>query len=419
MAGLFRGSGALARIDGYLALIGVAAFVGIYVIVNSTAKKPVRQYGGVAAFIGAIMVPCILGWLDLVILSPHYYGDVLKLMQQEIAAIIGVLAVSAAGVWYARSHAKRLTSLVNQYRVVISFAVPVMLLAVMAVLSSRFLWMQGKNPTSPLFDGRSYAEVSTFWNEWYLGSAIMVLGILGTGLIVHRVLARKSLSLLTPALLVVCSTALIYFLKPSIFPDQIWASRRMLPIVMPGLVIFAMYAVAFVETRLSGATPRWARTGVVGAGLALLVLTPLQVSAPFIRHGDTVQFAYIEGVCKNVSATSTVVWIGKGATNALQATRTYCGTQAYGFEQMPSREVLRNVASDIGEKNKETIIAVNSDEVPLLLSDEQAVFSPVSTVRFNRMQSTLNGPPRASDQVLAGVSLARLTEQGRFVSHKN
>ena len=68
----------------------------------------------------------------------------------------------------------------------------------------------------------------------------------------------------------VASAALLYLNRISIFPDQIWAMRRFLPIIIPGLLIAAVYPLRVVVARRPRLT--WIGGGVAAAVVAFAVL---------------------------------------------------------------------------------------------------------------------------------------------------
>lgn len=417
LAGSVVGAGSLVRVDAYLPLIGIAAFFGLYIglagLNKKTTRRSIREFG---VFLGALAVPSVVGTLDLMWLSPHYFGDIGYLIAQELMAMLAAFIVTLLFV-RKTIKSKLLTKKFRFFQPALAIYIGVGVVLAMALLTSRFLWMQGKNPTSPLFGGRSYAEISTYWNEWYLGSAVMVLGIIGLAIMLHRVISSQKMLLMTSFVLVLAVTSVIYFLKPSIFPDQIWASRRMLPVVMPGIAVAAAFAMQYIVSKIEPSIPaRGARSVAILSVMILLVLTPLQVSSHFLKIADSVQYSYISKVCdKTPIGSSTLLWVGAGGRNALQASRTFCGVQAYGFEKVPSKETLANIAKQLKSKGKTPLVAINTYELNLISDGSQSAFVQVGSMTYNRVQSLLNGPPKSSEVVVSGVSMAGVNRDGTIV----
>jgi hypothetical protein len=90
---------------------------------------------------------------------------------------------------------------------------------------------------------RTYAEISLHWVDWYLGIPVIIAATVGAGLLARKCLRGRAGDWVLP--LMVLSWATVTFLyRPAITPDQPWASRRMVPEVVPAFVLLAMWAVA-------------------------------------------------------------------------------------------------------------------------------------------------------------------------------
>lgn len=86
---------------------------------------------------------------------------------------------------------------------------------------------------------RRYFELSVRWISWYLGPITLILGIVGAAALAQKLVRGK---LRVPPLatgLILAPPALLYIVRPSITPDQVWAARRFLPAVFPGLILLA------------------------------------------------------------------------------------------------------------------------------------------------------------------------------------
>ncbi|HEY2280381.1 MAG TPA: hypothetical protein VGI00_18645, partial [Streptosporangiaceae bacterium] len=103
---------------------------------------------------------------------------------------------------------------------------------------------------------RQYAEDSLYWVIWYLGVPAVILATLGLALLVRRGLK----SLLTwqdsgaariwaLPLLITGWVVVSVLWRPGIIPDQPWASRRLVPMVLPGLILAATWMAAWLKDR--------------------------------------------------------------------------------------------------------------------------------------------------------------------------
>ena len=142
------------------------------------------------------------------------------------------------------------------------------LVAAFAFLASRPLWLVAhgggldlyleqvqRQAGDPIDIARTYAEQSVSWQALYFGWPTVVLAVGGYVLLLRRFLRERDyalLGLLTMGL----SLSALYLWAPEITPDQVYAARRYVPVIMPALLIAAAYALRFVFGAL-----RPARTG--------------------------------------------------------------------------------------------------------------------------------------------------------------
>jgi hypothetical protein len=123
----------------------------------------------------------------------------------------------------------------------------------------------------PVDPGRLYAEDTLYWVIWYVGLPAVLLGGFGLALLVRRCL-RVAFSWRDPTgtgriwvlpLAVICCGSAAVLWQPETVPDQPWASRRLVPLVLPGLILLAVWAAAWLQGR--------ARSRGAGRGAAAVV----------------------------------------------------------------------------------------------------------------------------------------------------
>jgi hypothetical protein len=113
---------------------------------------------------------------------------------------------------------------------------------------------------------RTMAESTGLWLWWYLGP-LLVAGVAGFVLLSRRALIRyrpEAVLLLTMAGV----TGAIYLWRPSINPLQIWAMRRFLPVVIPGLTLLGVVALGTLVARIRN-RPAAAVATLVAVAVAL------------------------------------------------------------------------------------------------------------------------------------------------------
>ena len=104
---------------------------------------------------------------------------------------------------------------------------------------------------------RLYAEDTLYWVVWYVGIAAVLLGGFGAAVLVRRCVramltwhdpSGASLNWALPLVVLLGGSAAILW-QPHTVPDQPWASRRLVPVVIPGLILFATFAAGWLTRR--------------------------------------------------------------------------------------------------------------------------------------------------------------------------
>lgn len=430
LAGATVGAGVLTRIDGYLTVIGVAAFLTAYTVFAATSREQKQRVKEALVFAGAAAVVCVLAWFDLMLLSTHYFEDTLRLVSLEVAMVAAIVVVAAV-LNIVRAKNNRLVSWLQIRTVRWRPAAAALLVLVLGVLlMSRPAWMvqYGEN-TNPFVSGlqeyehdkvetRGYAEMSTDWASWYIGPVLSGLGVIGLAYAAYRS-AREKEMLLLGAVLVILGTSLVYFMKPNITPDQIWASRRMLPVIMPGLALFGAYGLAQLASRVRFPSV-WFKRSVIGVAAAGLVVVPLTVSGFFLGARDTTQYALMPGLCGTLPKNAVVLWLGTGRTQAVQPTATYCGVDAYGFGMLheldkPNEADLAKVAKIARKNGKEPFVGVYKSQIDKVIEPSQAKkMTKVSSASSSNVEQTLTAPPRRMEESRMSMSLAIIKDDGEL-----
>ena len=134
----------------------------------------------------------------------------------------------------------------------------------------------------PVDPTRTYAEQTLYWLIWYIGLPTVLLGAFGLALVVRRCL-RALLTWQDPAgvwrawglpLAVICAGSAAVLWAPDIVPDQPWASRRLIVIAIPGMIIFALFAASWLARRARDRGARPVTAAVAGLFCAAAMLVP-------------------------------------------------------------------------------------------------------------------------------------------------
>ena len=123
--------------------------------------------------------------------------------------------------------------------------------------------------------GRTYAEQTLRWFEWYIGPVAVALAVIGLGILVTMAVKHGSVTA-TVLLTLVGGIAALYLWSPDNTPDQIWVTRRYATGALP---LFALAAAVALDVGATAVARHaegriWAKR-IVAVGAAGLVAFPL------------------------------------------------------------------------------------------------------------------------------------------------
>jgi hypothetical protein len=221
---------------------------------------------------------------------------------------------------------------------------------------------------------RLYAEDSLYWVIWYLGAPALVLGVTGLALLTRRCL-RALITWRDPTgsarawalpLMIIGWGAITVLWRPSTTPDQPWASRQLVPVLIPGLIVAAIWVCAVLALR---ARERGAGMVAVSAAVACFVaalavppvITTFGIggkrvvapasypasSAPAFQRTGVGQLDAITSLCGAIPAGSPVLLLDQVAARRFtQVIRGMCGIPAgvmAGAAPAQVAEVMRQI----------------------------------------------------------------------------
>jgi hypothetical protein len=144
---------------------------------------------------------------------------------------------------------------------------------------------------------RLYSEYTLYWVIWYAGIATVLLGGFGAAILIRRCLrallswqdsSGTALNWALPLTVTLGGAAAVLW-QPFTVPDQPWASRRLVPVVIPGLILLATWAGAWLTRRARDRGAGVATGAVVGTFCVGAMLLP-SVSTSFgfsLSHAGT------------------------------------------------------------------------------------------------------------------------------------
>lgn len=201
---------------------------------------------------------------------------------------------------------------------------------------------------------RLYSEDTLYWVIWYAGIAAVLLGGFGAAVLVRRCLralltwrdpSGTGLNWALPLAVLLGGSAAVLW-QPFTIPDQPWASRRLVPVVIPGLILFAVWAAAWLTGRARERGAGVATAVVVSVFCVGAMLLP-SVSTSFgfgLTHSGsggglrpsagglaqhrvgTGEISAVRGLCASIGRSSSVVIVDRRLAQIFtQAIRGMCG----------------------------------------------------------------------------------------------
>jgi hypothetical protein len=275
LGGLALGLTLLVHVDGASDMLPVIPYCGLLLL--SRRRQAIPLLGGLVA--GAIY-----GGADGLLLSRPYLASI-KTSLIPLAIVGGVVTVAvAAGVAAAwRRGALTVTRnwLPNAAAaaacvVMAGFAVRPYLQTARSPLplaARNYVASMQRADHLPVDPTRLYSEISLHWVFWYIGVPAVVLGTLAIAVLSRRCLRGRA-PVWTLPLMTFAWTIATTLYRPAITPDQPWASRRLVPAVLPGFVLLAVWASAWLVGRARQGGFDRVTTGALASFCAAALVLP-------------------------------------------------------------------------------------------------------------------------------------------------
>jgi hypothetical protein len=241
LAGLVLGLTVLVRIDALSDILPAVPFLGLLLVARRRQAVP---------FGLGLVVGVGYGLADGAVASRPYLDLVGSSLRPLGLIAAAVVAATAVGLAAARSPAVRTRLRAWRPAEPVVFWVPVAAAAVTVAIfvgfAARPLVQKAAGP---------YNQNSLYWAVWYIGLPAVLLGVFGLGILAQRG-TRALLAWTDPAaeartwalpLLTALWVSVTVLWRPAIAPDQPWASRRLVPFVLPGLILAAIWASAWLR----------------------------------------------------------------------------------------------------------------------------------------------------------------------------
>ncbi|WP_433464464.1 hypothetical protein [Spirillospora sp. CA-128828] len=418
LAGAALGLIVLVRIDGLRDVLPVLAFAGLFI----ARRRGIGYWtaGGLLLGVGA-------GVAEGFTMSLPYL-EYLKASLVPLAAITAAVVIATAlmvlllrrdrtGTWLRRAGESVARGRVPGAAAVLTvlvmagFAIRPLVQTVRRApatsddeMNVRFIETVQRIQHLPVDGTRQYSELSLYWVVWYIGVPALLFATLGAALLARRLLRGHSPEWLLPYAMIVWTTTQV-LVRPGITPDHPWASRRLIGLVVPGLLLFTVFASAWAVKRVRrlGYGPKVVRTGAV-AGVALMLVPIVLTSGGYlVTRTEQHEVAAVDGMCDALRPGASVVMVEQStADRFLQVVRGMCGLPAARTAGGATTGDVRRVAGRVFAAGRH----------PVIMAAKREQVAPYGTPRrVLHLQTrqdgrTLDGPPGGTWGLAADVWIA-------------
>jgi hypothetical protein len=381
LAGLALGLTLLVRIDGASDMLPLIPYCGLALV---------GRYRQAWPLIAGIVAGTAYGAVDGLVLSRPYLteikGSLIPLVL--IGALVLVVTAVAVAVYWRRGVPQLRTDRLPNLAAALAFLVTIALVIRPYVQTATETKTHAEQLTMAKLQraqhlavapDRTYYEISLHWVFWYLGILAVILATIGAALLARRCL-RGNAPAWTLPLMAFAWIIVTTLLRPGIVPDQPWASRRLVPGVLPGFILLAVWVTSWLAgwLRQRGVQPV-VRGGVV-AVIALALVLPVVRTSWGIAHksggpagirlvavglGDNRTFAgevpAVQKMCKAIPANASVVFVDHAGNSMAQVVRGMCGVPT-ALATKFSQHAISQLVADIRRAGRR----------PVLLAGQQA-----------------------------------------------
>ena len=421
LGGLALGLTLLVRIDGPSDILPVIPYAGLLLISRRPQAVPL---------LGGLVVGGLYGAVDGLILSRPYLASIRSsLIPLAVLAAVVVLATVVAVVLLRPRGLPPIGGnfvpnavTVLAFAITVGFAVRPYVQTVHAAVNAptqaaMTIWQRADH--LPIQPTRLYYEISLRWVFWYLGVPAVILGTAGAALLARRCLRGRA-PLWTLPLMTFAWTIVITLYRPAIVPDQPWASRRLVPALLPGFILLAVWAVRWLGGWLrEQGYGRSGRAGATALCVAALAVPAAKTTLGLgIRDGGPLglrpavsglaftatyrgEVQAVDGLCAAIPRDAAVVIVDRAiADNFTQLIRGMCHVPVARIHN-PAAGAVAEVIRGIGRAghHQPVLLAARSRE----LRPYGAVPRRVMSLHTRQDGHTLITPPRATWKLIINI----------------
>jgi hypothetical protein len=229
VAGLLLGLLFLIRVDGPADIMFVIPYCGLLIL---------RRQRQVVPLIVGLIVGTAYGSIDGVFLTLPYLQLNKQSVEAMVAAIVLLLIGTTVAVLWLRRRGSELRNPPKPWLVTAVTTLPFVLIAVFIIrpyVERNWHYLQ-------------YAPLSLHWIYWYTGASTIAFAVIAFAMLGRRCIKGQAPVWVLPILVFACATV-VFLLRPGITAHQPYASRRLVPAVLPGLILLAVWLASWIAQR--------------------------------------------------------------------------------------------------------------------------------------------------------------------------
>ncbi len=408
LGGLALGLTVLVRIDGVSDILPAIPYCGVLLLSRRRQAVPL---------LGGLVVGAAYGGVDGIVLSRPYLSQISSSLIPLglVGGLVILVTAAAVAVLWRRVPKVRGKWLPNAvallaFLVTIGFAIRPYLQTVRGKSAQNEAAVAAYQRADhlPIDPTRLYYENSLHWVFWYIGIPAVALGTLAAGLLLRRCLWGRAPTWTLPLMTFAwCTVTFLY--RPAIIPDHPWASRRLVPAVLPGLILLAVWASGWLIGRLRQRGFSQLTCGALAAccTAALVLPTAATTFGLGIKHGGPLgirlaadglavkttyrgEIGAVDDMCAAIPRGSSVVIVNyRIAKRFTQVIRGMCGDPA-AYLRNPRRDRVDEIVQGIVRaRRRPVIIAATQSQLAYYGGPVREIMK----LRTTRDESALTTPP--------------------------
>jgi hypothetical protein len=426
LAGAALAGTLMSRIDAPIYLVPLPLLAALtWVSIPSRAKRGMllRLYG--LFLVGAVPV-AVLGTLDAQDRAGHYYDDLhTQVVQLQVGLSLSIVAGAVVVLLWplARTRLHRPAEWVKARREDVAVLGGYLVaLAMIALWAIRPMIHSHGAPNALVFglqnlagvphdSTRTYAELSVIWQTWYLGPITIALATVGAAVMLARIIRRPC----APDCLVLAVAGVgtsLYLWRPSISPDQIWASRRFIPAAMPLFVLLAAFGIAVIAESSLRRSEGLSRPAIA-VGAVALVAFPLGTTLPVRSFSPQSGFlAGVEATCRATGPNAALLTSANdhlASGTLVGALRAWCDVPVATMTRPFSAVEIQHLADQWRAAGR-TLWVVGSSPTNVTASAPGSAPTLVGKlISRHELEMTINRPPQNYLPVDNSIFAARIS----------